>query len=385
MLKRKLETATRESLTHYPAVGLLGPRQVGKTTLALTLSRVMPSIYLDLESDRDRAKLSDPESYLESQADKLVILDEIQRLAGLFQHLRGLIDRARRSGKATGRYLILGSASLDLLRQSSESLAGRITYLELAPLLLNEVGSEQRDVLWLRGGFPDSYLAADDAWSLRWRQDFIRTYLERDVPQLGPRIPAETLRRFWTMLAHQQASLLNAAALARSLGVDGKTVAKYIDLMVDLLLVRRLRPWYQDVGKRLVKSPKLYVRDSGLTHALLGLEDYDTLLSHPAVGGSWEGFVVENVLNTVPPGTAAYFYRTSAGAEVDLVLDLPGQERWVIEIKRSTAPRIDKGFYHAYEDLKPDAAFVVYPGDECYPIKNNIEAVNLGSLMSRFT
>lgn len=385
MLKRNLESSIRESLGQYPAVGLLGPRQVGKTTLALELSRLMPSIYLDLESERDRAKLSDPEAYLASQADKLVILDEIQRFPGLFQPLRGLIDRARRVGEATGRYLILGSASLDLLQQSSESLAGRITYLELAPLLLNEVGREQRDILWLRGGFPDSYLAADDAWSLRWRQDFIRTYLERDVPQLGPRIPAETLRRFWTMIAHQQASLLNAAALARSLGVDGKTVAKYIDLMVDLLLVRRLRPWSKNVGKRLVKSPKLYVRDSGLIHALLGLEDYDSLLSHPVVGGSWEGFVVENVLNTVPPGSEAYFYRTSAGAEVDLVLDLPGQEQWVIEIKRSTAPRLDKGFYHAYEDLKPDAAFVVYPGDDSYSINKNVEAVGLETLMRRLS
>jgi len=268
MIPRRLLAPLTSALAEVPAVALLGPRQAGKTTLAHEVARTRRTVYLDLESEADRAKLSEPELYLAQHVDKLVVLDEIQRTPHLFRILRGLIDKGRRSGRGTGRFLVLGSASIDLLKQSSESLAGRIRYLELGPLDAGEVGQERLDALWLRGGFPESLLAATDAASLRWRTDFIRTYLERDIPQLGPRIPAETLRRLWTMLAHQQGGLLNAAALARALAVDGKTVASYLDLLVDLLLVRRLPPWHGNVRKRLVKSPKVYIRDSGLVHAL---------------------------------------------------------------------------------------------------------------------
>ncbi|WP_257211698.1 ATP-binding protein, partial [Sphingobium sp. IP1] len=257
-------------LEEAPAVALLGPRQVGKTTLALDIGETMPSIYLDLESDADQARLTDPELYLSAHQDKLVILDEVHRLPGLFQILRGLIDKGRRAGRRTGQFLLLGSASIDSLAQSGESLAGRVSYLEMGPLNALEIGEQELNHLWVHGGFPDSFLASNDRASLRWRQDFIRTYLERDVPMLGPRIAAETLRRFWTMLAHHQSGLLNASDFARGLGLDSKTIANYLDLLVDLLLVRRLEPWHSNSPKRLVKSPRIYVRDSGLVHALLG-------------------------------------------------------------------------------------------------------------------
>lgn len=363
-----------------PAVALLGPRQVGKTTLALEVARDRPSLYLDLESERDRARLAEPELYLAAQQDKLVILDEVHRTPALFPVLRGLIDQARRDGRRAGLYLLLGSASLDLLAQSGETLAGRIAYLELAPLCVNEVGDLPDDQLWLRGGFPDSMTAPSHARSLQWRLNFIRTYLERDIPQFGPRIAAETLRRFWTMLAHHQGGLLNVAQLARNLGVDAKTAHGYIDLLCDLLLVRRLMPWHANVGKRLVKSPKVYVRDSGLVHALLGIESMDALLSHPVVGASWEGFVLENLLACAPGGTQAHFYRTSGGAEVDLLLSLPGGALWALEVKRSLTPKVERGFHAACEDLQPQRKLVVYPGREAFPLAHGVEAVPLAQL-----
>lgn len=381
MIPRRLIAALASALAEAPAVALLGPRQVGKTTLALELAATRPSIYLDLESEADRAKLSEPELYLAQHADKLVILDEIQRTPQLFRSLRGLIDAGRRRGQTNGRFLVLGSASIDLLRQSSESLAGRIRYLELAPLDAGEVGGDRLDTLWLRGGFPESLLAGSDAASLRWRTDFIRTYLERDIPQLGPRIPAETLRRLWTMLAHSQGGLLNAASLARALAVDGKTVASYLDLLVDLLLVRRLTPWHGNVRKRLVKSPKVYVRDCGLVHALLGLVDREALLAHPVAGGSWEGLGVESLIAAAPNGTEASFFRTAAGAEIDLLLKLPGQRApWAIEIKRGLAPKIERGFHLACEDVRPARRLVVYGGAERFPLAEAVEAVPLVDL-----
>lgn len=383
MIPRRLQLALSSALAEVPAVALLGPRQVGKTTLALEVAGTRPAIYLDLESETDRAKLAVPELYLEQHADKLVILDEIQRAPQLFQSLRGLIDSGRRRGQRKGRFLVLGSASIDLLRQSSESLAGRIRYLELAPLDAAEVGRDRLDGLWLRGGFPESLLAESDAASLRWRVDFIRTYLERDVPQLGPRVPAETLRRLWTMLAHQQGGLLNAAALARALAVDGKTVAGYLDLLVDLLLVRRLAPWHGNIRKRLVKSPKVYVRDSGLVHALLGIGDREALLAHPVAGSSWEGLAIESLIGAAPGGTGANFFRTSAGAEADLLLALPGHRQpWAIEIKRGLAPKIERGFHHACESVRPERRFVVYGGVERFPLADGIEAISLGDLCS---
>jgi hypothetical protein len=380
MITRRRRTLLNQRLDQYPAVALLGPRQVGKTTLALAIAEDRPSIYLDLESDADRAKLAEPELYLADHEDKLVILDEVHRRPGLFQNLRGLIDRGRRRGRRTGRFLLPGSASLDLLQQSGETLAGRISYVELDPVDALEIDSGNLDALWLRGGFPDSLLAADDGASLRWRQDFIRSYLERDIPQLGPRIPAETLRRFWTMLAHHQGGLLNAAQFAQGLGVDGKTVARYLDLLVDLLLVRRLPSWHRNIGKRLVKAPKVYVRDSGIVHALLGLRDKETLLGHPVVGSSWEGFVIETLLAAAPLETEASFYRTAAGAEIDLVLGLPGSRLWAVEIKRSLAPKLERGFHHACADLQPERSFVVYAGAERFPVGESTEAISLTDL-----
>jgi uncharacterized protein len=369
------------ALAEAPAVALLGPRQVGKTTLALEVAAARPSLYLDLESEPDRAKLSEPELYFSQHEDELVILDEIQRVPQLFPTLRGLIDAGRRRGRGKGRFLVLGSASIDLLRQSSESLAGRIRYLELAPLDAGEVGSKRVNSLWLRGGFPESFLAVSDAASLRWRIDFIRTYLERDIPLLGPRVPAETLRRLWTMLAHQQGGLLNAAQLARALAVDGKTVASYLDLFVDLLLVRRLAPWHTNVRKRLVKSPKIYVRDSGLVHALLGLEDQEALLAHPVAGQSWEALAIESLINAAPHGTEAYFFRTAAGAELDLLLKLPGHRKpWAIEIKRGLAPKLERGFHLACETVRPERRLVVYGGSERFPIAEGVEAVSIVEL-----
>jgi predicted AAA+ superfamily ATPase len=371
--------ALEARLAESPAVALLGPRQVGKTTLALEVAQGASSVYLDLESPSDRNKLTDPELYLRQHLGKLVILDEIHLVPDLFPVLRGLIDEARRGGEAQGRYLILGSASPDLLRQSSESLAGRISYLELPPFSVRDV--DEVDRLWLRGGFPESFLARSGASSARWRRDFIRTYLERDIPQLGPRIPAETLRRFWTMLAHHQGGLHNAASLARGLAVDGKTIASYLDLFVDLLLVRRLPAWHQNTGKRLTRSPKVYVRDSGLLHELLGITDHESLLGHPVVGASWEGFLIENILNTAPEPMRACFYRTAAGAEIDLVLEPQGGGPIAIEIKRSLSPKVPRGFRSGCADIGAKQAFILYPGDERYPLGDSVEAIGLMELL----
>ncbi len=380
MIERRIHTQLVEMISRYPAVALLGPRQVGKTTLALNVAAGRPSVYLDLESPGDQAKLTEPELYLAEHEDKLVILDEVHRRPNIFQPVRGLIDKGRRRGRGTGQFLLLGSASIDLLKQSGETLAGRISYAELAPFDVLELGEERIDPLWVRGGFPGSVLAEDDAISMRWRRDFIRTYLERDIPQFGVRIPAETLRRFWTMLAHGQGGILNLAQLARGIGVSGSTVAHYLDLLVDLLLVRRLQPWHRNVGKRLVKSPKVYIRDSGLVHALLGLANKEELLSHPIVGDSWEGFVIETLLGVTPPGTEASFYRTLAGAEMDLVLALPGGRLCAVEVKRGVAPKLERGFLQAIADLTPDKSFVVYNGRERFPLSEHTEAIGLVDL-----
>ena len=380
MIDRRLKPRLNFLLHHNPAVALLGPRQSGKTTLALEIARQQSSVYLDLEDENDRAKLTNPSQYLEDHESDLVILDEVHRVPEIFQQLRGVIDRGRRRGKANGRLLLLGSAAMDLLKQSGESLAGRVSYLELGPFDVLEAGAAATDTLWVRGGFPRSFLAESDDLSLQWRRDFIRTYLERDIPQFGPRIPAETLRRFWTMLAHNQAQILNAASLARGLAVDGKTVAGYLDLLVDLLVVRRLPAWHRNVGKRLVKSPKVYVRDTGIAHALLGIRDKEALLGHPVVGQTWESFIIETLITTAPDGTEAHYYRTSNGTEIDLLLTLPNRELWAIEVKRSSAPKIERGFHSACADLKPHKRFFVYAGIERFPLDKTTDAIGIVEL-----
>lgn len=379
MIPRAALPKVEAALSRQAAVALIGPRQAGKTTLALALGAARPFVYLDLESAGDRSRLSDPILFFNTNEEKLVILDEIHRVPELFQTLRGVIDQGRRRGRRTGRFLILGSASIDLLRQSGESLAGRIEYIELGPLNILEV--EKANELWVRGGFPESYLARNDADSFRLRRSFIRTYLERDVPQFGPRIPAEMLERLWTMLAHNQGTLLNSSRLSAGLSVSPPTVTSYISLLSDLLLVRRLLPYHANTGKRLVKAPKTYVRDSGLLHALLGIEDLHELLGHPVVGASWEGFVIESLLAAAPERTLASFYRTSAGAEVDLLLELGGRHgMWAIEIKRGLAAKIERGFHNALADLEPAKAFVVHSGADRYPLAEKIEAVPVREL-----
>jgi predicted AAA+ superfamily ATPase len=383
MIKRNAESVLATLLQQFPAVGILGPRQVGKTTLAETLaSGLTPApLYLDLENPVDLAKLADPSQYFQTHADRLIILDEIQRAPQLFQVLRGVIDTRRRAGQTAGQFLILGSASLDLLKQSSETLAGRIAYKELTGLTAAEINASDQDILWLRGGFPDSFLAGSDAASLAWRMNFITTYLERDVPQFGPRIPAVTLRRLWTMLAHNQGSQLNVAKLAPALDISVQTAKRYVELLEDLLLVRTLRPWSGNIKKRLVKAPKVYIRDSGLTHALLNLETIDDLLGHPVTGASWEGFALENILSVLPDGVTPWFYRTSAGAEIDLVIEQGMRNCIAVEIKRSLAPTVSKGFHIGCEDLKAKHRFVVYPGTEQFPLPGDITAIPLRKLM----
>jgi len=384
MIGRRLETEIAAALKRSPAVALVGPRQVGKTTIAINISKETSAIYLDLEDRLDLNKVKDIVTFHDNNNEKLIILDEVQRLPEIFAQIRGIIDKERRKGNKFGQFLFLGSASLDLLQQSSESLAGRIAYLELFPVDVLEYTerdiSKQND-LWFRGGFPESLLAASEKNSLAWRKDFIKTYLERDIPQLGPRIPAETLERFWTMLSHNQGSVLNSAHLARNLEVTGTTVGRYLDLMVDLLLVRRLKPWTYNVRKRLVRSPKIYVRDSGLAHALLNIRSQNELLGHPVVGGSWEGFVIENILSVIPSGVQSFYYGTPGGAEIDLILEFGGMEKWAIEIKRSSAPSLSKGFYIACEDIKPTRKYVVYAGKDTFTMEGGVIAIPVFDLM----
>ena len=383
MIPRIAFRDVESALERQAAAALIGPRQAGKTTLALEFVRARGAMYLDLEERADRDKLAEPGLFLDRFEDRLVILDEIHRAPDLFQSLRSVIDRGRRKGRGKGRFLVLGSASIDLLRQTGETLAGRIAYVDMAPLnaLEAEDSREARERLWLRGGFPDSYLARSDRESMALRRDFVRTYLERDVAMFGPRVPAPTLERLWTMLAHGQGTLSNASTLAGALGASARSVSRYIDLLAELLLVRRLPPLRANIGKRLVKSPKVYVRDSGLVHALLGIETPEQLAGHPVAGRSWEGHVVETLLSVLPPGAAAAFYRTSAGAEIDLVIDLAGGGgRLAVEIKRSLSARPSRGFHAARADLSPSRAFVVHAGEDRYPAAEGVEAIGVREL-----
>lgn len=385
VLPRNLRPALLRALKAMPVVALLGPRQVGKTTLARAVAKEnidKPVSYFDLELDSDLAKFTDAEAFLRQQEGRLTIIDEIQHQPQLFRILRGLVDERKRQGERTGQFLLLGSASRDLLQQTSESLADRVRFLELNPLTLAELQSENESIdfteqLWVRGGFPDSYLAATNQESWNWRSDFIRTYIERDIPQLGVNIPPTKMRRFWTMLAHLNGQQVDFSNLGKSLDATHTTIRNYLDLLTDLYMVRQLTPWYGNTKKRLVKAPKVFVRDTGLLHRLLNVQDYNALLSHPVIGSSWEGFVIENILTHLTDDWTASYYRTSNGTEIDPVLETPSGEIWAIEIKRSHAPKIKASYYHAADDIGAHRKFVIYSGRDQFPISNETEVIGI--------
>ena len=383
MIKRGMEVVLKQALDRRPVVALLGPRQAGKTTLAHIIASGRPSLYLDLESPADRFKLSDPLPFLSRHKDKLLILDEIQRAPDLFMTLRGVIDEGIRKGRKSGQFLILGSASGDLLKQSGESLAGRISYLEMSGFNLLETGKKSLDRLWLCGGFPESFLSDSAEAGFEWREDFIKTYLERDIPQFGFRVSSEKMRRFWVMLAHLQGQPLNSSALAANLDLSGKSIKHYVDILTELLLVRRLSPWHSSLKKRLVKAPKIYIRDSGLLHALLGICNHEELLSHPVVGAGWEGFVIENIISALPKRAEVYFYRTAVGAEIDLVIKFSDKDLWAVEVKKGLSPKISRGFYQACEDIKAEERYIVYSGEDEIPLKGGVRCISLFQIMNR--
>jgi len=381
-IERNLSAAILRKLQNVPVVAILGPRQCGKSTLAkMLLATKQDTLYLDLERPSDANKLTDPEAFFSHNRDKLICLDEIQRLPGLFPVLRSIIDENRQNGQ----FIVLGSASPDLLRQSSESLAGRIAYLELTPFFIREI-SDNTDIikmrkLWLRGGFPRSYLAVDERESYEWRLDFIRTFLERDIPSLGFKIPAGNIERFWKMFAHIHGQLLNRSKLGESLGISHHTVQTYVDLLSQMFVLRVLPPLESNLKKRLIKSPKIYMRDSGLLHALLRIEEQNDLMGHPVYGASWEGFALENILSSCPHWES-FFYRTASGAEIDLVLER-SKQRIAVEFKVSTTPSVTQGFWSALEDLKCTEAWVIAPVEAPYPLKENILVAPPEALMQR--
>lgn len=384
MLEREALARLIKRLDQFDSVALLGPRQVGKTTLAREIADNARSEakYLDLERPSDRRLLDDPDAYFSSNQKNLIVLDEIQRAPEIFRVLRGQIDERRRIKDGGGKFLILGSASMDLLRQSSESLAGRISYLELGPLNAREVTQTDQNEgrlerLWLQGGFPPSFLRDNREESLQWRRDFIQTYLERDLPQFGFRVDSEQIDRFWRMLANDQGELFSAERYARSLGVSGHTVNRYLEMLEKLLLIRVLRPWMANSGKRLVKSPRPFIRDSGLLHALLDLREIDDIRRHSIAGKSWEGFVIENLVSASLGRARPYFYRSSGGAEADLVLEFAPDKRWAIEIKLSSAPTVDRGFHNAADDIEAERRILVYKGSESFPMRGGVEAMPL--------
>jgi predicted AAA+ superfamily ATPase len=356
------------ALRRSPSVSLLGPRQSGKTTLARALLAPDSENYFDLERPTGLRRLEDPETSL-GELRGLVVIDEVQRRPDLFPILRVLIDRPR----SPARFLLLGSASPALLRQSSESLAGRIEVIETAGFALEEVGQDHSAKLWLRGGFPRSFLATSESRSFTWREEFIRTFLEQDLPQLGVRIPSPQLQRFWTMLAHYHGQIWNASEPAASLGLSQPTVRSYLDLMTGAYMIRQLQPWHENLSKRQVKAPKIYVRDSGLLHALLGLRTRRDLLTHPKLGASWEGFVIEQLLRAAAPDQA-YFWATHQGAEIDLLM-LRGSRRIGVEIKRSDAPSLTPSMRIALEDLRLNKLWIVYPGRQRYDLHNKVTAI----------
>ena len=384
MIPRTITNSVTKALRHEPAVVLLGARQVGKTTLAQNLLSTHKAIYIDLEDFIEReGVMQNPKLFCEQHKDELIIFDEIQNTPDLFPVLRGVIDKHRREGKDSCQFLLLGSASVELMKQAGESLAGRVAYLDMTTLHSMEVGKEHIEALWSRGGFPQSFTAASDEDSFRKRKYLIRSYLEKDIPFFDRSVPQETMQRLWMMLAHLQGQPFNASIIANNLGIDYRKVIAYTDLLVDLMLIRRLQPFHINVGKRLVKTPILYIRDSGLLHGLLNIKDWDTLITHPVVGASWEGFVIENLMAVAPDFSIPYFYRTAAGAEMDFVLVMPDQTQIAVEIKRSPRPKLSKGFYVSQSDIKPTHSYVVTPEERAFPIDENTTQIGLYGLMER--
>ncbi|MFC3417153.1 ATP-binding protein [Algoriphagus hitonicola] len=390
MIHRTLENRLKQALKSMPVVVILGPRQVGKTTLALEFAKPLlekPVHYLDLELDSDLAKLDDPESYLRRFNNQLLVIDEVQRKADLFRIIRSLVDIRKRNGEKAGHFLLLGSVSKDLLQQSSETLAGRIRYLELTPFAFQELYQEEQlgfnpEKLWFRGGFPDSYLAESDQESWNWRHDFITTYVEKDIPLFGPQVSATRMKRFWTMLAHFHGQQANLSDIGKSLEVSHTTARTYLDTLQDFFMIRKLQPWAGNTKKRLVKSPKIYIRDSGLLHNLLSIHSFDQLLGHPILGTSWEGFVVENILNSISNQWTASYYRSSNQTEIDLILEKGHREVWAIEIKRSIAPSLSAGFHKACEDIGATRKMVIYSGTERFQITGMTEVIGLKDFLA---
>jgi len=384
MIKREIQERLYGAIEAMPVVALLGPRQVGKTTLAIEVSHRVKkkASYLDLESDSDFNKLADAEAYLKRFSDELLVIDEVQRKPDLFRIIRGIVDARKRKGEKAGHFLLLGSSSRELLQNSSESLAGRIRYLDLTPFTTSELYQAEGDPFdlekkWLRGGFPDSYLASSNQDSWLWRSDFISTYMERDLPSMGVNIAPPILKRFWKMLAYYNGNQINHSELGRSLELSHTTIKSHLDVLTDFYMVRQLSPWSGNIKKRLVKTPKIYLRDSGILHSLLGLSNIEAILSHPAMGASWEGFVIESILNILNNQWTYSYYRTATQIEIDLVLQTPQQEVWAIEIKKSTAPKLGRGFFEACNDIKATHKFIVNANNESYPLNNGVEVIGL--------
>jgi predicted AAA+ superfamily ATPase len=387
MIDRQLESILRQRLETTAAVALLGSRQVGKTTLAKALQLEKPTHYLDLERPSDIAKLIDPELYLSQFAGHLVILDEIQRLPDLFPVLRSLIDERRQAGERSAQFLLLGSASPELLQQSAETLAGRISYLELPPISLTELSDplDSMNQHWLRGGYPDAFLAASDESAHQWCDDFITSYVERTLPLLGVASNPLVLRRLCSMLAHQQGCTLNLSKLSRSLGIEGKTTRHYIELLEGLYLLRSIPAYSTNAGKRLVKSPKTYWRDSGLLHTLAGLGDLEQILGHPLCGQSWEGYCIEQIIQKLPKETSCFHYRTHTGAELDLVLQNSKGEIIAIEIKRTLSPKITRGYTESFNTLNATHGYFIIPKGGRFPLTKETTAISLSDFLTELS
>ena len=377
LIEREIIDTVKTRLKNYPAVALLGARQVGKSTIAgMVIEKIPKAIHLDLERPADLNKLTDPEAFFSQFSDHMICLDEIQRTPDIFPILRGVIDRNRRNGQ----FLILGSASRDLIRQSSESLAGRLSYIEITPFTQREASFTDQATHWLQGGYPRSLLTEKNEISVQWRDDYIRTFLERDIPQLGFRIPANTLGRFWRMLAHSHGQVLNASQLAGSMGVSSHTIRKYIDLLEQTFVIRALPPHTENIKKRLIKSPKVYIRDTGILHTLLNIENMEDLFAHPVYGASYEGYVIENIVAQFPRWQASY-YRTSNGAEIDLILT-KGMRKIAIAIKSSTSPKVSKSFWNSIETIAPDQTVVIAPVEGEYPIADHVVVMPLHAFVN---